>query len=224
MNARGLAARAVLRFAAGAVVVVGVLLGCAGTVAYWQAWAYWAVVFVPMASFVVWLLRHDRVLLERRLAVRERDPRQRRIVALGALCFTAAFVVPGLDRRFGWSHVPIAASLGADVAMLLGYALFVRVLLENRYASRVVDIEAGQPVVTTGPYTFVRHPMYLAAIAMMIATPIALGSWWGFVPTAPLVAVFVARIGNEEALLRDELPGYAAYAQRTKYRLVPGLW
>jgi len=224
VNARGLAARAVLRFATGAVVVVGVLLGCAGTVAYWQAWAYCAVVFVPMASFVVWLLRHDPVLLERRLAVRERDPRQRRIVALGALCFTAVFVVPGLDRRFSWAQVPVAASLAADVAMLLGYALFVRVLLENRYASRVVDVEAGQPVVTTGPYAFVRHPMYVAAIAMMIATPIALGSWWGLVPAAPLVAVFVARIGNEEALLRDELPGYSAYAQRTKYRLLPGLW
>src|SRR5512143_1571794 len=108
--------------------------------------------------------------------------------------------------------------------MLCGYGLFVRVLLENRYAARVVDVEANQHVVTTGPYAVVRHPMYVAAMLMMLATPLALGSWWAMLAAAPTVAMFVARIANEETMLHEELPGYSEYTRRTRYRLVPGVW
>ena len=216
--------RALSRLVAGCVLVLVVLLGPAGTLDYWEAWAYVGLLFVAVTLIFLYLLVHDPGLLERRMKTKERRAEQAVIVKLGSVCYVLAFVVPGLDRRFGWSHVPAAAVVAADVVVLLGYVLFALVLRENSYASRVVEVEQGQRVVTTGPYAAVRHPMYLAVLAMFLSTPVALGSWWAVVPTLPLIAVMAARIRNEEQLLATELDGYQEYARITRYRLIPGLW
>lgn len=91
-------------------------------------------------------------------------------------------------------------------------------------SDRVVEVEQGRRVIPTGPYAVVRHPMYLAVLAMVLCTPVALGSWWAGIPAGALVAVLVARIRNEELVLAKELEGYLEYMQITRYRLIPGVW
>ena len=212
------------RLAAGGLILSAMFFLSAGTLAYWQAWAYLGVLFAPMALVIVYLIRNDPELLARRMRSREKDPRQDLIVKLGSTCYILAFVLPGFDRRFGWSHIPIAFVVAADIVVLSGYGWFIAVLRENSYASRVVEVEQGQRVVTTGPYSIVRHPMYLGVLAMFLFTPVALGSWWALVPALPMTAVLVARIRNEERMLVKELEGYQDYTRTTRYRLIPGLW
>jgi protein-S-isoprenylcysteine O-methyltransferase Ste14 len=219
-----LAGVALLRVIAGAVILSALLVLPAGTVAYWQAWTFQAILLIPMIATMVYLMARDPELLERRLRTGEKDPAQRRIVALAGALLLTMMLIPGFDRRFGWSHVPVAAVVLAHVLVLAGYGLFIRVLHENRSASRTVAVEAGQRVVATGPYAVVRHPMYSAIAVMGLATPLALGSWWAGIPALLLVAVLAARIENEERLLANELTGYREYMQTTSYRLIPGVW
>jgi protein-S-isoprenylcysteine O-methyltransferase Ste14 len=221
---RKIATAGLIRLVAGVGILLAVLLWAAGTVAYWEAWLYVGVLFLAIALVFVYLLANDPELLERRLRTREQRRRQGLIVRLAAICFALTFVLPGLDRRFGWSHVPAAVVIAADAVVLLGYGLFVLALRENSYASRVVEVETAQQVVTTGPYALVRHPMYLAVLAMTLASPVALGSWWAVIPASAMVAILVARIKDEEQLLVKELGGYRAYMQTTRDRLIPGVW
>jgi protein-S-isoprenylcysteine O-methyltransferase Ste14 len=112
----------------------------------------------------------------------------------------------------------------ADLIVLTGYGLFVLVLKENRYASRVIEVAEKQSVITTGPYARIRHPMYLAVLSMYILSPLALGSYWAVLPALLLIFVLVARIRNEEKVLTQELEGYREYLQRVRFRLIPGIW
>jgi protein-S-isoprenylcysteine O-methyltransferase Ste14 len=220
LSRRQLTTKALVRLVAGSIILLAMLLLPAGTVAYWEAWAYMAVLFVPITLVLIYLLRNDPELLERRMRTKEKDAEQALIVKLGSVSYVLAFLLPGFDRRFGWSLVPAAAVVVADVLVLLGYGLFILVLRENSYASRLVEVEQGQRVVTTGPYAIVRHPMYLGMLVMFLSTPVALGSWWAVIPALPLVAILVARIRNEEKLLEK----YQEYTQITKYHLIPGIW
>ncbi|MBC7232325.1 MAG: isoprenylcysteine carboxylmethyltransferase family protein [Chloroflexi bacterium] len=196
----------------------------AGTIRYWEAWVYMAVLLIPMSLFAVYLLRYNPALLERRMKMREVEPQQRRIIAVSIIVLLAAGMLPGLDKRFGWSAVPTWLVLAADVIFLLGYLLFVLTLRENEYAARTVEVEQQQRVITTGPYAIVRHPLYLASILMYGFTPLALGSYWGLVPIAFFPVILIARILNEEKVLLRELPGYAEYCQKVRYRLIPKIW
>jgi protein-S-isoprenylcysteine O-methyltransferase Ste14 len=219
-----LAAKALVRLVAGFILLLAVLLLSAGTVAYWEAWVYMTVLFVPMTLALVFLLKADPELLERRMRTKEKSPEQSFIVKLGSVCYGVAFLLPGFDRRFEWSRASVAAVVTADVLVLLGYGLCLLVLRENRYASRIVEVEEGQRVVTTGPYAIVRHPMYLGVLVMFLFTPVALGSGCAVISALPLVAVLVARIRSEEQLLSKKLKGYEEYTRITRYRLIPGVW
>ena len=222
---RGRLARAVVpRLIAAGVLLPALLVLPAGTLAYWEAWTYLAILLIPMILTAAFLLARDPELLERRMRTREQDPVQVRIVALAGVLFLAITLIPAFDRRFGWSNVPLAAVVAADVVVLLGYALFVRVLRENRSLSRVIEVESGQRVVSTGPYAVVRHPMYAAVTLMGLATPVALGSWWALIPALFLVPVMTARIRNEERVLASGLSGYREYMRTTSSRLIPGVW
>jgi protein-S-isoprenylcysteine O-methyltransferase Ste14 len=219
-----LAAKALLRCAAGFIILLAMLLLSAGTLAYWEVWAYISVLFVSMMLALVYLLVNDPELLERRMRMKEKDAKQTLIVKLGSVCYVFTFVISGLDRRFGLSDVPGAAVVAADAIVLLGYGIVLLALRENRYASRVVEVERGQRVVKTGPYAIVRHPMYLGVLGMFLFTPVALGSWWAVIPALPFVPVMIARIRNEEQLLAKELKGYQEYTEITGYRLIPRVW
>ena len=196
----------------------------AGTLDYWEAWVYCAVLLVPFVFVLTYLLRKDPELLARRIRLNEKEPAQRRIIRASSLIFFTGFLIPGLDHRFGWSDIPVEAVLAANVLVIVGYALVFLVFKENPFASRVVEVEPDQRVISSGPYALVRHPMYLGTSIMWLATPIALGSYWALPVFLFLPIVLVYRIMNEEEVLLRELPGYREYIQKVKYRLIPGIW
>jgi len=135
-----------------------------------------------------------------------------------------AFIIPGFDVRFGWSNVPWLVVIIADVIVLFAYLFFALVLKTNSYASRIVEVEKGQKVITTGPYAVVRHPMYLASLILYGFSPLALGSYWAMLLVVLLTALLITRIKGEERELLENLEGYEEYVKKTKYRLVPGIW
>lgn len=196
----------------------------AGTFAYWEAWVYLTVLLIPMVLVSIYLLRNDPELLERRLRMREKEPQQKLIIKISYLYFFLVFLLPGLDKRFGWSNAPVVVVIVADVLVLLGYGMFFLALRENRYSSRIIEVEPEQRVISSGPYAIVRHPMYVGVSLMYIFSPLALGSYWAMIPSLLIIPLLVARIRNEESVLGRELRGYKEYMEKTKYRLIPNIW
>jgi protein-S-isoprenylcysteine O-methyltransferase Ste14 len=209
---------------AGVVVLVALLFLPAGTFDYWEAWVYMLVILVPAVVALFYLLRTDPGLVERRMRMREREAPQRLVILLSYLWFVLFFLIPGFDRRFGWSDVPIGVVVAADVLVFAGYMIVFLVFRENTYASRVVEVERQQKVISSGPYSIIRHPMYFGVIVMYVMTPLALGSYWALIPVPIIIPILVARIRNEEQVLARELPGYSEYMQKVMYRLIPGVW
>jgi len=138
--------------------------------------------------------------------------------------FLLAFILPGIDKRLGWSNVPITIIVVAEILVFLGYIFVFLVFKENQFASRVIEVEKGQTVIQSGPYRLVRHPMYMGATLMYVASPLALGSYWAIIPAIFIIPIFIARIINEESVLTKELEGYSDYKLKTRYRLIPGIW
>ena len=229
MNPKALSRTALLsmtlaRFLAGFILIGCMLFLPAGTLRFWEAWLYMGLLFVPLAIVGVVLLIKDPELLERRMRTQEREAPQKKVIAASSLALLAVFLIPGFDRRYAWSTVPLTLVVLADILILLGYLLFVLTIRENRYASRVVEIQDNQVVISTGPYALVRHPMYLAVIVIFTLSPVALGSYWALIPALLLPVVLAGRIDNEEQLLRRGLNGYEDYCKQVKYRLLPFIW
>jgi protein-S-isoprenylcysteine O-methyltransferase Ste14 len=208
-------------------VVAVAAFGSAGSVNDGRAWATLMVFFGCAGVITVWLWRRDKSLLERRVKSgpgSEPDPTQNIIQAFAGLVFLATFAVPGFDRRFGWSHVPLALSLAGDGMIAIGFLIVFLTFRANTFTAGVVEIAEGQHVIDSGPYAVVRHPMYAGALIMIAGIPLALGSWWGLVPAVLLVPVLVWRLIREEAFLAANLAGYRDYRGRVRYRLAPSLW
>jgi protein-S-isoprenylcysteine O-methyltransferase Ste14 len=196
----------------------------AWTLNYWQAWVYIFIVAVPAIFLGLYLYKHDRALLERRMRMKERLRGQKIIVAASSLFFLATFLIPGFDFRFHWSQVPVAVIILADILVLAGYLIVALVFKANTYASRIIEVEKGQKVITTGPYAIVRHPMYVGVLVFYIFSPLALGSYWAVIPALCIVPFIIARIRGEEKEMLENLEGYRDYTARTRYRLLPGIW
>ncbi len=195
-----------------------------GSVAWWQAWVYCAIILVPMTLFVARMIKRDPEFIARRSRYREKEGSQRRVLAWALPFQLAMFIVPGLDHRFDWSRPPLAAVLAAMAIALGGYLAILRVFSANRWAGRTVETYPDQELISTGPYAIVRHPMYAASLALYVATPVALASWWGALPALAFVPVFVLRIRNEEEVLVRGLRGYEEYRGKVRWRLVPRVW
>ena len=215
---------ALIKFTCGAAAVGLLIFLPAGTLAFPGGWLLMGLLFVPMliAGFV--MLAKQPALLARRLDAKEKQSTQKGVLALSGLMFIGGFVVAGLDFRFGWSRMPVAVTVVAAVLFLAAYALYAEVLRENAYLSRTIQVEEGQTVVDTGLYGIVRHPMYMATILLFLMIPILLGSWYALPVFACYPAIIVVRLKDEEALLTRELPGYAEYKQKVKYRILPFVW
>ncbi len=214
----------ILKGLSGFIILGLLLLGSGGSLVYPRAWLLMGVLFSLMLAMGLLLLFKHPATLERRLRAKERERTQRGYVSLFGLLFLLCFILAGLDYRFGWSRTPLWLSLAALVVMVLGYALFGATILQNAYASRVVEVQAGQAVISTGLYAVVRHPMYLACLLLFPAMPLVLGSYIALLPMLLLPLGLVLRIRNEEAVLLAGLEGYREYTQKTKYRLLPYIW
>uniref|UniRef100_I2Q0F8 Isoprenylcysteine carboxyl methyltransferase (ICMT) family protein n=1 Tax=Desulfovibrio sp. U5L TaxID=596152 RepID=I2Q0F8_9BACT len=196
----------------------------AGTLAYWQAWVYWLLFGGIAAASIGYFSKRDPALLERRSSMREKEASQKCIMAAFIAAYYGLHAFAGLDRRFGWSTVPTWLVLVADLFFLLSFVLIFFVLRANSFASSTITVEKDQPVITTGPYALVRHPMYAASLPMLIFLPLALGTAWGLFFSALMIGLLVPRLLYEERFLRKNLPGYEAYCRQTRFRLLPGLW
>jgi protein-S-isoprenylcysteine O-methyltransferase Ste14 len=196
----------------------------AGTFNYWEVYLYFAVLFIPMMFVLRYFLKRDPKFLERRTRTAEKVNEQKLIQLANLPVFSAAFIIPGLDHRFGWSDIPSEIIIASDAVILLGYLIVFQVFRQNSYASRIIETEQDQKVISTGLYTMVRHPMYLGVLIMYLPTPLALGSYWGLIPMALLPLTLVLRIMNEEKILCEKLEGYKDYCSKTRYRLIPFVW
>jgi protein-S-isoprenylcysteine O-methyltransferase Ste14 len=221
---RRLRAQMLLRLVVAPPIMMAMLFIPAGTLDYWEAWVYLGLVLALAVGAGLWLFRHSPQLLTRRMRMREPTRQQVGIVSLAGVVMIAAFLLPGFDHRWGWSQVPIALVIGADAVVLVSYLFVFWVQSVNEFASRVVEVEQGHRLVDTGPYAIVRHPMYLGMMWFMLATPLALGSYWAVIPALGIVPALMVRILAEEAVLRRDLPGYGAYTERVRHRLLPGIW
>ena len=194
---------------------------------YWQGWLYWCVVLAGGLTITLYFLRHDPALIERRLNAgprAERERSQKPIQLLAGVLACVVIVVSALDHLFGWSSVSWRVVVGGDAVVILGYVIVFRVFRENSFASAIIEVDADQKVVSTGPYAVVRHPMYAGALLAFLGTPPALGSWWGLLPVGLIGLVIVWRLQDEEKFLDRNLPGYEEYRRKVRWRLVPSVW
>ncbi len=212
----------------GLIIVMGaILFGAAGTLDYWQAWLFLACYFIASLLVSWWLMRNDPALLERRMRggpFAEGERNQKIIMTITSVGFIALLVVPGLDRRFGWSHMSDAVAILGDLLLFAGWLGILGVFRANTYAAATIQIASGQTVISTGPYAIVRHPMYATALLMLLGIPIALASWWGVLILAALLPALAWRLLDEERVLRRDLAGYADYLGKVRWRLIPYVW
>lgn len=212
----------------GTIVFLAIVFIPAGTIDYWQGWAFAGTLLISSFLVTIYMALYDKELLERRLRMgpaAEKTATQKVITGIGLLVFVLGLVVIVLDHRFGWSpRVPAAISLLGDTLGALGILVYFLVVRENRYAASTIEVVQGQTVVSTGPYAIVRHPMYSGAILTLLGAPLALGSWWGLLFAPLFIGWFAWRLLNEEQLLRANLGGYDEYMRAVRFRLAPHVW
>lgn len=215
---------AITKVTLGIVLIALLIFLPAGTILYPGGWLLMGILFVPMviAGFV--MMVKNPALLRSRLKAKEVQNEQSTVIRLSALMFLAGFILAGIDFRFGWSDLPGWVSYAGAAAFLIAYALYAEVLRENTWLSRIIEVQEGQQVVSTGLYGIVRHPMYSATLLLFLSMPVVLGSIPAFVVFLAYPAIIVKRIKNEEEVLKQELPGYAEYLTKVRWRLIPYIW
>ena len=215
---------ALIKYLMGFLLVAVLLFLPAGTVEYWNAWLFIALLFIPMFFLGAVLLVKSPQLLEKRLHSKEKESEQVMVVILSFVMFLGGFIGAALDFRFGWSKMPSAVVVIASVVLLISYGLYAEVMRENAYLSRTVEIQKEQKVIDTGLYGIVRHPMYFATTLLFLSIPLVLGSWIGFFIFLIYPLLLVKRIKNEEVVLEMGLPGYREYKEKVRYRMLPFIW
>ena len=221
---KGLLTQALAKFFLG-VIVMGILLFLpAGSFRYWQGWLLMGILFVPMFAAGLVMMGKNPELLRKRLNAKEKEAEQRTVVKLSGLLFLIAFVVAGLNWRFGWWILPNWAVWAAAGLFLGAYLLYAEVLRENTYLSRTIEVQENQKVIDTGLYSIVRHPMYMATTILFLAMPLVLASPISFIVMSGYIPVIAKRIKNEEKVLEEGLDGYAEYKEKVKYRILPLIW
>lgn len=197
----------------------------AGTLRWPAAWVYLGVYVACYTTGLTWVTKvNPAVINERGRRDDNIEAFDRHFHRLMPLLIFGGLLIGGLDFRFGWSAVPVALQVIGLALVVAALMLAVWVLATNAFAARVVRIQSQQRAITSGPYHFVRHPMYSGTLLAWIGSALALGSWWMLIPAAAGIVLFVWRTGREDATLHEKLPGYTDYAQRTRYRLLPGIW
>ena len=199
----------------------------AGTLDFWQAWLFLVVFGLTGLAITIYLMKKDPALLERRVhagPTAEKETIQKVIMTAASAGFAAIFLIAGLDHRFHWSQVPPYLAIAGNILVIAGWVGIFFVFRENTFTSATIEVAEDQKVISTGPYAVVRHPMYAASTLYFAGMPIALGSWWALLVVLVIIPVLVWRLLDEERFLGRNLPDYAPYMNRVKYRLIPGVW
>jgi protein-S-isoprenylcysteine O-methyltransferase Ste14 len=224
---RALFRRAWPRQTAVTLLYAALLFTAAGTLDYWQGWLFLIAFIGSSIALGLYFVKHDPALIERRMTAgpgAEQEPAQKIIIALIMVGFLLLSILPALDYRWHWSTVPAWLAILANLGIVASFVIFFWVMKQNSYAAATVRVEAGQPVISTGLYGVVRHPMYSGALLLMICMPPALGSYESLLLLIPLAAILAWRLLDEEKVLRRDLPGYTDYCRRVRYRLIPYVW
>lgn len=224
MNTTKLFVNATVKYLSGFILIAALLFVPAGSLNFIKGWIFIGLLFVPMLILGIFLFIKAPQLLEKRLSAKEKENTQKGVVIFSFLIFVAGFVTASLDYRFGWSKVPFAVTIISGIVLLLSYGLYARVMKENAYLSRTVEIQNNQKIIDTGLYGIVRHPMYTATILLFLSMPLVLGSWFALILFLPYPFVIAIRIKNEEKVLEAGLPGYCEYKQKVRWRIIPFVW
>ena len=221
---KGLFIQAITKFLGGLILVGLLLFLPAGSLHYWQAWLLMGILFVPMFCAGLVMMAKNQDLLRKRLNAKEEEKEQQTVVKLSGLLFIAAFIVAGLNWRFGWCVLPDWAVWISAGVFLVCYLLYAEVLRENTYLSRTIEVQENQKVIDTGLYGIVRHPMYMATTVLFLTMPLVLASPISFFIMLGYLPVIAKRIRNEEKVLEEGLEGYSEYKKKVKYRIIPLIW
>ena len=216
--------QAIAKFLLGFALVAALLFVPAGSFGYWQAWLFLGVLFVPMFCAGIVMMIKSPALLKKRLNAKEKQSEQKEVLLLSGLMFLAAFVLAGLNYRFGWFMLPKWVCIAAAGVFLIAYVLYAEVLRENVYLSRTIEVQENQKVIDTGLYGIVRHPMYMSTLLLFLAMPLVLGSVFSFAVMLLYIPIIAKRIRGEEQILEAGLDGYAGYKKRIKYKVIPFIW
>ena len=215
---------AIAKFALGVVLLGALIFLPAGTLDYPQGWLLMGILFIPMFIAGLVMMARNPDLLRSRLNAKEKRGEQSLVVKLSGLMFLVGFILAGLSFRNGWAMLPTWVSIVGAVLFLMSYTLYAEVLRENTWLSRTIEVQKGQQVVSTGLYGVVRHPMYAVTLLLFLSMPLVLGSALSLIVFLAYPAIIVKRLLDEERFLASELPGYAEYMQKVKWRLIPFVW
>ena len=220
--------RRVLRVITGVVIFPGALFLSAGRLDWLEAWAFLFLFFTSTVMLRLWLSRHDRALMNERFSIAPNVEKWDKVLmGIYSSLLLAMLVVAALDAgRFGWSSTPPGVRIFGWFGLGVALGMVWWAMSANPFASRLVRIQydRGHTVATGGPYRYVRHPMYAGAIIFCMCVPLVLGSWWGVIPSGGICILFIVRTALEDRTLILKLPGYRDYADRVRYRLLPGIW
>ena len=221
---KSLLTQALIKLVSGLILICILIFLPAGSFSFWQGWLFIGILFIPMLIAGVILMRKNPDLLRKRLDAKEKESEQRTVVAMSGFLFMAAFIIAGLNWRFGWWLIPDWAVWVAAVMFLCSYVLYAEVLRENTYLSRTIEVQKGQKVIDTGLYGIVRHPMYMATIILFLSMQLVLASPISFFIMLGYIPVIAKRINNEEHVLEEGLDGYKEYKEKVKNKIIPGIW
>ena len=216
--------QALSKFLIGLIIICMLLFIPAGTLDYPNGWLFIALLFIPMFFAGIIMLFKSPDLLRRRLNAKEEEDEQKTVILVSGIIFLLAFILAGLNFRFGWFNLPSIVVIIASVIFLLAYIMYAEVLRENEYLSRTVEVSENQKVVVSGLYGIVRHPMYTSTIFLFLSMPLVLDSIFSFIVMLVYPIMIMFRIRNEERVLENELIGYEEYKEKVKYKLIPYLW
>lgn len=213
--------QALSKFLIGLIIICMLLFFPAGTINYPNGWLFIALLFVPMFFAGIIMFIKSPELLRRRLNAKEEEDEQKMVLLLSGMMFLLAFVLAGLNFRFGWCELPQIVIIIASIIFLLAYMMYAEVLRENEYLSRTVEVSENQKVVDDGLYGIVRHPMYTSTIFLFLSMPLVLDSLFSFVVMLIYPIIIIFRIKNEEEFLESRLEGYKEYKEKVKHKIIP---
>lgn len=216
--------QALSKFLFGLIIICILLFIPAGTINYPNGWLFVALLFIPMFIAGIIMFFKSPELLKRRLNAKEEQDEQKIVLLVSGIMFLLAFVLAGLNFRFGWYKLPTAVIIIASIIFLLAYIMYAEVMKENEYLSRTVEVSDNQKVVDTGLYGLVRHPMYTSTIFLFLSMPLVLDSIFSFIVMLVYPIIIIFRIRNEEEVLENELIGYKEYKEKVRYKLIPYIW